>query len=764
MMNFARMLLALALLASSICQAQETTQWQQLYQQDWYPSDPELLVETQAYIEHKFPGDNLDSLQYLASSERQRLAHATVLNLRSRVLLEHTPDFQLWAQLIVRIGELEQDYLLQTEGYHFLAENLILQRAQPSQLLEHLRIAEQLLAQNPPPASLAEMAKVLELRALLLRARQKFLAGDFLGQVSLMEQSLRQSNNRADPELTIHLLYLKGVGHYKLVQNELALQALYEALRLEKQTLAHLLLPDLNRYIGLTYLQQNRSELAIDYLQKAIELYQQKKMPRRAALSLRNMGKIYLTSGKPNEALAIFLNALAQEREHQRYKAVAWVELLIAEAYLQLKDAEQAQAYLTEAISYFSESPDASESRGILQAQLMEAQVLAIEGSEQALQQALKRAEQLQESVEQLNSRELLAFSSKVRIQLYTQAGLFEKANQLMALELQQLRTQLSSSVGWRVQQVQDNFQFHEIQTELADANLALDKAKINSDRYQRYATWLLAILLFSGAAALGWRHRFKLLRNDLIRAQVQARQHPATGLANERQMYECIQEQMNSLQGEQEAWYTSTSEDNAPAGKLFIIIRVPLLQTIHEQYGMEAGRRIERKLGQFLRSRFGDDAVFQPKDDLVGLIVPSHQLQLAAQRILNTVRTFAPPGLGPLENLSLGMIQYPFVGRASKTTDFRVVGELLMLAITAASQLSVRHQQQAWVALEAIDAIPLTLFNSRIRDNLLLAIDKGFIKVLTDFDRSEIQWPQQSGREKQAKAKDQQILLEEVD
>ena len=754
----------MALMFCSLSHANEDLQWHQLYQQDWYPSDPLRLKESRTYIERLFPRANLDSLQYLAPKDRQQLAQTTLWYLRGIVLKEYQTGYSHYAQMVIRIGELENDLLFQAEGYYFLAEELLVQRVEPKAIAQYLEKTKSLLTQITASESKIEMVVLLELRAQFLTARQQLLSGDFLGLISLMEQGLRQNSHQAAPEISARFLYLKGIGHYKLGQNELALQSLYESLSLEKQALQHHLLADINRYIGLTYLQQKKSDLAIDHLQRSIELYQQNDMPRHAAMSLRSIGKIYLKSNKPNEALAIFLNDLQQEKEGDHPQEVAWVSLLMAEAYLQLKESAQSQHYLTQARSMFEQAADDTTYRGQLQAQLMEAQVLALQATPQAIQQAVALAGSLQSKVRASNNRELIDFSNRIRIQLYQQAGQYQKANQLMIQELAELRASLSSSVGWRVKQVHEKFQFIEQQDQLASLRTALEKAIVNSNRYQKYAIWLTTFIFFAAAAALGWRHRFKAISAELSKSRIQAKQSPATGLANERLMFEQIQEEINKLQGQQEAWYTSRSVSDAPSGKLFMLVRIPMLQTIHEELGMEAGRRVERKIGQFLRSRFEETTVFQAKDDLIGFILPSHQLALAAKRLYDSLEKFSLPGVGPLQNLSIGMIQYPFVGRASKTTNLNVVGELLILAMTAATQLSKRHQSHAWVALEAIDAIPLTLFNSRVRDNLLLAIDKGFIKVLSNFDKSDIQWPQQVAENIKRKTKNQPILEDEIE
>lgn len=762
-LSFARVFIFLIPLLSTTTYAEELSQWQSLYQSEWYPTDPVLAHDALQYIEQKYSSGNLNSLKHLPVQEQKQLALAALLYLRGERLKEFQQEQQTYAHLVIELGQLLHNPLYQAEGYLFLAENS--QHTSQSQEVFTLAFeqAKAFVETLTPQESNQQVALRLALQ-LQERRIDYLLSTDKNSQAAaLIEQAISEKPHTF-PAQSLRFLYLQAISDYQRNQPEQALDTLYDVLRLIWHSKSEYLLPKVHQLIGLSYLKQDKYELAIDSLHTALESFKHRGMTQHTVMTLRSISQLYLQLNKPNEALSTLFMAQELETVETSLVSRAANHLLLVQAFLQLKEPNQALHYIQKLEQVLTNASPRVANSLLLQGQLRKLQALAIQQEGSNYSTLITQAEMLQQEANENQFKRAQALANEVLLSFYQHQGLYEKANQLLIHELQRSKSELKQARQTKAEQADATHQLNQLKKELNHSNHELKQSKTNSSRYRDYAIWLLTALLFSLSTYIGLFKKLKLSRSEAELIRNQARKNPATGLANERQLYDSINAEMDALQHLQENWYSSGDSKEPPSGKLFVLLRIPKLLKIYDIEGMEAGRRIEKKLGQFFKQQFGERSVFQIRDDLFGLILPGHQPRLAAKQLFKTFAEAEDLEIGSLTQLSLGVIQYPLIGKASKTADFKVVSELLLLAINAASQLRKHHATQTWVALEVIDAIPITLFGGRLRDNLLLAIEKGFIKVLTDSDKTELEWPPQTDDQTEYHSKRQPIVTDSIE
>ncbi|GGA78971.1 hypothetical protein GCM10011369_21170 [Neiella marina] len=720
------------LLVKPAFSATDAPQWAALYQQQWHQSEQSFMDRSKSFVDTKLPSFDPQSLIDLSAKERLQVAQATAIYLRTAPFTNGSHTFNQYAQLIVDLAIMIKDPLLEAEGYYHLARDSVEHR----QLIQH---GERQLNQAMQTLSSQAIAdetthSILLAHLYLLRGQIQLQRNQNIEAIESAETALVLSEAQEQPWLTTHAMFLLGESQLKLQQLDLAIEAFYQALNYseQQQNLRQTTKAYVN--IGLVYQQQGRQKEAINHLQQAAEQYQQLGEELMLAKTLNQLANLHHQAEQLNQAMAIYLNSLALYKQLNNAKGVADVSQSIADVYRQFGELEKARHYFQDAQRLFRQIHD---NESLLQLTLLDAELLEAEGH---ISKALSLLEQTKQQVA-INS-DMDIEIRKIMIKLLLQQDQFEQASKLMQQELEYLEDHVNSSIHIRVNQVQSSHQIQLLQKQLDDYKNSAENKAILAERYLNYASGLFVIAVLAIGSILGQWRKLRTQQHHIKDLSYDASHTQYTGLGNGRMLVPNLVKETLKLQRQQENWYAAGATGQRPAGKLLTLIHVPFLTHLHQRHGFESGRKIEMKYGQFLRSRFADLTLFQPRDDVIAVILPSSSIEATAQRIIDTLHGFAPPGMTKRKPLSVALMHYPFTQKNSKAVNAGAASEMLLLALNAAMEITQREDADVWVGLEALETAPVSLFHNRPRDNTLLGIRKGFIRVVSNVDKNDINWP----------------------
>jgi diguanylate cyclase (GGDEF)-like protein len=164
-------------------------------------------------------------------------------------------------------------------------------------------------------------------------------------------------------------------------------------------------------------------------------------------------------------------------------------------------------------------------------------------------------------------------------------------------------------------------------------------------DRWKEFRRRLATGMAEHVALALGNLRLQEMLRNQVIR-------DPVTGLFNRRYMTESLEREVHRAQ-----------RSGTPLG--IVMLDVDHVKRFNDRFGHEAGDRLLRTLGEFLRTRTrGHDIACRYGGDEFTLILPGASLDVTRRRAEELRREFKrlgtlEPALGPV-TLSMGVATFP--------------------------------------------------------------------------------------------------------
>ncbi|MBW8191851.1 tetratricopeptide repeat protein [Neiella marina] len=731
MTQIARMLTVVLLFFPLSVKASEAIQWSALYQQQWHPSEQSIINAGKAFVNQSLPTFDAQSLIDLSATERQQVAQAALVYLRGTSLNTNQTDSVQYAQLVIDLAIMLKMPLLESEGYYHLARDSLVRR----QLLQHSerQLEQALTILTSQSVADEHLHTVLLAHLYLLRGQLQLSRMQYINAIESAETTLVLSEAQQMPWLVSNAMFLLGESQLGLQQLDLAIEAFYQALDISEQQRDEHLITKALVNIGMVYQRQGRIKEAVGNLEQAVEHYQRLNDAVQAARTLTLLGELYHSNDQLNQAMAIYLNALNLNQALNNAKGVANISAQIADVYRQFDELVKANEYFQQAKLLYRQLHD---EQALLNLAVLNAKLLHAGGlTKQAIELLRDATPQLQTNTD---------FDVRVRntlIELLLEQQEFQSASELMTEELEYLRQNMSSNVHQRVNQVQSSHQLQLLKKQLTKSKQQAQEKSVLSERYLNYASALLVIAVLAVGSILSQWRKLRVQRQNLREAEHDAVHTQFTGLGNGRMLLPVLVKETLKLQRQQENWYASGTVGEHPPGKLLALIHVPMLANLYQRNGYESARKIEMKYGQFLRSRFADPTLFQPRDDIIAVILPGTNLNSSAERVIDTLHGFAPPGVTSGLPLSVAMMHYPFTQKNSKAVNANAASEMLLLALSAAMDLTNRHEQDAWIGLEAIEAAPVSLFHSRARENTLLGINKGFIRVLSNFDKSEVNW-----------------------
>ncbi|MCT6698610.1 diguanylate cyclase [Rheinheimera sp. 4Y26] len=277
----------------------------------------------------------------------------------------------------------------------------------------------------------------LQARALTLRGEQYAALGSYpaaledLKQAYQLEQQLGNAKNLSYVSNALANLYADP-----------ALADYNEAIAMYQQTLAYHR-KEQNRQdeatalynLGSTYESKGELGTALDYLQQALKVEEQRAQPDDIAFTKWAIAKVLSKAGKAQQAVELLNNTILYYQQSGNQEYLAYTQLSRAISYMALLQWPAAEQDLTAAAAYFQQHPNPR-----FEARLYK-EYAAVAAAQQQWQQAFVRQQQQLEREHYLQQQLLDKRTSALKTQLQTEQLKSEK--ELLAQKNQQQQQQL---------------------------------------------------------------------------------------------------------------------------------------------------------------------------------------------------------------------------------------------------------------------------------------------------------------------------------
>ncbi|RXJ72521.1 GGDEF domain-containing protein [Veronia nyctiphanis] len=616
---------------------------------------------------------------------------------------------------------------------------------------EALLLLDKLQQRLPARGTRSVVQSDLAFEAALLKANilsEKEQEDVILAQFDAAKQELGN-----DPNLQLKVRLQIQLGQYFLSQQqyEKALSELLSAFWIasENEFVADIATTNIN--LAELYKQRGALHKALLHANQAAEFYEHFKLMRGLSRAQRLLASIYEGQRRYNFALVHYFNALDIERDLGRLSQQAAIKVAIASTYLELLHYPLAEQYVSDAIAA---AIAANEPSRLAQAYILQGE-LSMEL--QKVDEAIKVLNQAVNIVEKGSDRKLLAralkklsFGYEVKGDYYQALLIQRRFDQLAERDRDRQQLQEAKSFKQRERVIERQLQFEDIERRQEESEHSLlEQKKVNYFLFASLCV-LLVLLVLRHRSANYRREQLSELRKDYYT-------HPHSGLRNLRMLNERLPSSLEKSNAHFEQWYLGEMIHEPLSDRLrFAMFEVPFLKTIHLKYGYQEGIKLERQLGDFLRTKVVEPSrIYHFSDNMFVLIEPqaysNQEPSLLADKVQGLIESFLEqlgnPGID--SRITIGMAEYPFVPRAYTTINDQDLLDILLMATSASHQLGIDDTESQWVHLSAIESAPAASFvNTDIRKACLECISSGLVKVRTSSTDS-INWQMVHGSEK---------------
>ncbi|MFD2179276.1 GGDEF domain-containing protein [Veronia pacifica] len=616
---------------------------------------------------------------------------------------------------------------------------------------EALRLLKELAQQFPEKVSRTPSQSELAFEAALLKAdilSKKEPEEEILAQFDAARQELG-----TDPNLQLKVRLQIMLGNYFLSQQqyEKALSELLSAFWIASENEFVADIATTNISLAELYKQRGALHKALLHANQAAEFYEHFKLMRGLSRAQTLLANIYELQRRYNFALVHYFNALDIERDLGRLSQQAEIKVAIANTYLELLHYPLAEQYVSDAIAAAIAADEPSK---LAQAYILQGE-LSMEL--QKVDQAIKVLNQAVNIVEQNNDRALLSRALKKLSFCYEVKGDFYQAlliqrryDQLAERDQDRKQLQEAKSFKQRERVIERQLQFDDLERRQEESeHTLLEQKKINYFLFGSLCVLLLLLILRHRSANFR-REQLNELRKDYYT-------QPHSGLKNLRMLNDRLPNSIEKSNAHFEQWYLGEMIHEPLSDRLrFAMFEVPFLKTIHMQYGYQQGVKLEKSLGDFFKKKIVEPSrMYHFSDNMFVLIEPQAYSNQEPSLLADKVQALVDEFLRTLgdnninSNIRIGMAEYPFVPRAYTTINDQDLLDILLMATSAARQLSRETNKSEWVHLSAIESAPAASFvNTDIRKACLECISSGLVKVRTSSHLS-INWQSVHGSEK---------------
>ncbi|MDN5369002.1 MAG: hypothetical protein PWP74_310 [Shewanella sp.] len=657
-----------------------------------YPED--LQFSSQAQLQQQAKALRLDPQQLI---DNMMLLVRLNLDIQVKKTHKQTTARQLLDQLqLVVQSDYEKAALLNLEGRY---QGRVKQDYNTTIALDNQALS--LLQDNNDP------------RALIL----KFVIYEDLGTVNLMtKKSQAALNNLTQLREVAYRLrsdYLLAEAETKLgkffrAQDKLnqALQHYTEAYRLASKTNKPYQKAILQLNLAKLYRDLEQWDDALNYTQQAIDSFKKLNFDAYLSSSMTVIATVYAKQGQWNKAIDYYLNAQQIDARQQNFTAQGLNFHNLGEAYFKLGNTENALDYLHQANKIFRERHS---NHYLVYNELLIAQVA---NANHTWELVLDHAQKAEALAQQLKLDAELAEALGYQINAYKAKG-DDKAvvalqDRLLALKQSQIEQRQTQQQGHNSGEI--NVQQLTLKVTQLQQQNRRQQEMLNTRDYFVAATLLLSVLI--GSYCLYLLHAKNQRKRQLEIAQQLNSTDPLTSLPGFRDFCSKMHHHSSAL-----ALLAVRHDLNAD------------LMRGHYQTSRQQ-QILLHKLHHLTKAQ-----VYSIRPGLYGLIFNEQINAKELQQRLGELTLDKQPVL-----TDFGFIPQPLLADTDVQLPAEILYETLQLALAAS--LSLTSDESHYVALSVLDFTPSGIFTNPLYLQLEKSIERGFIRVETNANKSEIQWP----------------------
>ena len=559
------------------------------------------------------------------------------------------------------------------------------------------------------------------LASLFIYVKKIPLAGPHLEAAEKL--AIRRENIRDQIEITLEQAkYGQHQRHTRYTEDKL-LQASQLIQLIDDPTLEGQILEQTARF----YRNDKQYELALQYSNKAIELYQQHRMTTSLSVALNGIGIIYEAQGNQNLALVNYLNSLKLIESDNNQVSRARTQHNIGVIYQDQQQHDKAHEYLGAANRTFNQLQHPYflmvNSHALAQLQLDTDQPAAAADN---VAKALALAEQLDDP-------EYRYLSHLLTARLHASQQRYERA-----------MTHFQHSLDWQKNMLEHDEHQHSTGNELqqtklqqqieeSEERLAQQARQLDSQRRQFYLAIAISLLLLVGLVSVMGRNRH---HTGLIRRlQHQNECQPGSQLPALLRRWHQTQATQSLL-----------GIDGEPAATQLVLFDCPTLTALPSQLGIEAGHRLQQQWLKTLQT-FSGQPLQQLNEQQFLMPLrrrPSQSLEKALEELQRQLQEARPDILTARQMpTALAVIDYRFFANPQEHLNDKQRLELLNLALWGARWLADHTDSSAWLYLQAKHHAHAAILYGDIYQQGLKALHNSFFTVESNHPAEKVPWPQ---------------------
>lgn len=572
----------------------------------------------------------------------------------------------------------------------------------------------------------------------LLRAEIASDANDIeLAEKLFAELKTEVDNLNSD---TTRIEYHIIVGRHYLAHERynLALSELLFAYWHSVEVNASALLAKTNTLLAQVFYERRVLDKALVYLSQAADFYDNYKTSPILASVLKNMGDVYFELGKYNLALVHYFNVIDHEGNSNSIENVIETRLNLAATYLQLYNYPLAEQYLLRAqeLLQYANIPRLKGRVALLNAGLAFHQ----KKSTQVIQYA-KSALKISQSI---NNKQIEQQAYQLLSQGYEQIGQYSLALETMkrsrTLErLNQEKLNQISEDAFRQQK-----EFVEQTLHLVGQEKELKETKREFTKLQKLTFTLFIVAGGLFLLVLRRSYIIQTQKEEIEELNTNLFTHSRSRLRNLRMLNAKLPTSLQKSSHNFEQWHIGELIHEPLNDRLrFAMVDIPFLRNTYLQHGYTAGLELEHAFGEYLKSKISDPArLYHFSDANLLYIEPNIDRNSPPEEMFEKIQQWIEE-FQPQRRLNriirMGIADYPFLPRAYTAINDKELLDILLMATSAARELSLTENCSHWVYLKAIDNAPAASFASNnMRKSCRLAINQGLIKVHSSHNNEE--------------------------
>ncbi|WP_165310560.1 tetratricopeptide repeat protein [Vibrio ziniensis] len=498
------------------------------------------------------------------------------------------------------------------------------------------------------------------------------------------------------------------------------------------------LLAKTNTLLAQLFFERRVLDKALVHLSQAADFYDNYEKSPKLAIVLKRMGDVYFDLGKYNLALVHYFNVIDHENNNNNIESVIETRLNLAATYIHLYNYPLAEQYLqrAEELLQYANIPRLKGKAALLNAGLAYYQ--------RRSEKVILDAQQALEISQSIANQDIEQQAYRLLSQGYEQIGQYSRALEAMkhsnVLErLHQEKLNQISEDAFRQQK-----EFVEQTLHLVGQEKELKETKRQYSKLQK-----LTFTLFIVAGGL---FLLVLRRSYIIQTQNEEIEelntnlftHSRSRLRNLRMLNAKLPKSLQRSSQNFELWSVGELIHEPLNDRLrFAMIDVPFLRNMYLQHGYTAGLELERAFGEYLKSKIDEPTrLYHFSDSNLLYIEPSIDRDSPPEdmfeKVQQWIREFQPERkLNRI--IRMGIADYPFLPRAYTAINDKELLDILLMATSAARDLSMKENCSHWVYLKAIDNAPAASFaSSNMRKSCKHAINQGLIKVHSSHNNEE--------------------------